>query len=142
MLDLSTYTGDPLNTLAKDFVRELEKERFRFEVTGCGPRPKERKTLRIYWGDVWVAQTHADLWNAKKPFVCLFRSPGDGANRNGVAHAPLGFEKTEFAKQHRCNPDQLHLKTVKSEGKSYLLVRDAETAIVLLRARVKELNVA
>lgn len=142
MLDLSTYTGEPLNTLANDFIQVLETERFRIEVTGQGPRPKERKTLRIYCGGLWIGQMSAELWSAKKPFVCLLRFPSDSKRPDGVAHVPLGFDKIEFAKQHGCNPDQLHVKLVKSERKSYLLVRDVKTAIVLLRARAKELNEA
>jgi len=136
MLDLSTYTGAPLNAFVMDFIRMLQAEGFTINTTHQGPVPGERKTLRIYWRDVWIGQMKADLWSAKKPFVCLYRFPG--TRRDGVAHAPLGFDKSEFAKRHGCNPDQLHVN--ESEKKFYLLVQDAETALLLLRARVKRIN--
>lgn len=138
MLDLPDYTGAPLNELAEDFIRLLKSERFTINTTHQGPVPGERKTLRIYWRDVWIGLMNAGLWDAKKPFVCLYRFPS--ARRDGVAHAPLGFDKIEFAKRHGCNPDQLYVN--KSENKSYLLVRDAETAMLLLRVRIKRINEA
>ncbi len=140
MPDLSTYTGAPLNALASDFIRMLEAERFTVTATPQGPVPGERKTLRIYWSDIYVGQMKADLWGADEPFVCVYRFDKDGAPRKCRAAAPLGFNKLEFAKRYGCNPDQLH---VYSDGSgSYLLVRDAETAMLLLRARAKRINEA
>jgi len=138
MLDLSNYTGAPLNAFAMDFIRALKAERFTVATTHHGPVPGQRKTLRIYWGDVYVGQMTADLWEADEPFVCLYRFEKDGAPRKGVAHAPHGFDKLEFAKRHHCNPKQLHVH--RSERKSYLWVRDAETAMLLLRDRAKRIN--
>lgn len=140
MLDLSTYTGASLNTLVKDFIRVLEAERFRVEVTDQGPNQNERRTLRIFWGDVWVGLMNATMWNAKMPCVCLYRFDKVGAPRKCRAAAPLGFNKLDFAKQNGCDPDQLY---VHSDGSgSYLWVRDAETAMLLLRARAKRINEA
>lgn len=138
MLELSCYTGTPLNWLAMDFVQALKAARFTIGTTPQGPVPGQRKTLRIYWGDVWVAQMKADLWGAADPFVCLYRFEKNGSPRKDVAHVPHGFDKREFAKRHGCNPEQLH---VRKDGKeSYLLVRDSETALLLLRDRAKRIN--
>lgn len=138
MLELSNYTGAPLNSLATDFVRALKSARFIIATTPQGPVPGQRKTLRIYWGDVYVGQMKADLWGADVPFVCLYRFEKDGRPRDGVAYAPLGFDKLEFARRHGCDPKQLHVH--RSENKSYLWVRDAETAMLLLRDRAKRIN--
>jgi 5-methylcytosine-specific restriction protein A len=138
MPDLSNYTGAPLNRFAMSFIRALEAERFTVGTTHQGPVPGQRKTLRIYWGNVYVGQMTADLWAADEPFVCLYRFGKDGAPRDGVAHAPYGFDKVEFAKRYGCAPEQLHVH--RSECKSYLWVRDTETAMLLLRDRAKQIN--
>jgi 5-methylcytosine-specific restriction protein A len=138
MLDLSNYTGAPLNAFAMDFVRALQAERFTVATTSQGPVPGERKTLRICWGDVYVGQMKADLWEADEPYVCLYRFEKDGAPRKDVAHVPPSFDKREFAMRHGCNPEQLHVH--RSGNKSYLLVRDAKTAMLLLRDRARRIN--
>ncbi|QNA87918.1 hypothetical protein G4G28_04540 [Massilia sp. Dwa41.01b] len=139
MPDLSNYTGAPLNAFATQFVRTLEAERFRVATTPQGPVARERKTLRIYWGDVWVGQMKADLWGAKEPFACLYRFEKDGAPRKDVAHVPPGFDKHDFAKRHGCNPGQLHVHRSEND-KSYLWVRDAGTAMLLLRDRARRID--
>lgn len=140
MPDLTGYTGDPLNAFALKFISLLEAERFTVSTTGRGPNPRERKTLRINWGNVYVGQMKADLWGASDPFVCVYRFDKDGSPRKCIAAAPLGFDKLEFAKRYGCNPDQLYVHTDGSG--SYLWVRDTETAMVLLRARAKRINEA
>lgn len=140
MLDLSTYTGPPLNMLAKDFIRVLEAERFRVEVSDHSRNPNERRTLRIYWGDVWVGLMSATMWNAKVPCVCLYRFDRPDAPRKCRAAAPVGFSRLEFAAHNGCDPDQLYVH--KDGSGSYLWVRDAETAMTLLRSRARRINEA
>ena len=140
MLDLSNYTGAPLNALAMDFIRALEAERFTIAATPQGPVPGVRKTLRICWDGVFVALMNTDLWGGDEPFVCSYRFEKVGAPRKGVAHIPLGFDKLEFARRHGCSPQQLHVHN--DEDKSYLRVRDVQTAMLLLRARASRINAA
>jgi hypothetical protein len=130
MADLSNYTGKPLNAFAESFIRALEAESFTVSATAQGPREDQRKTLRIAWRGIYIAQMSEGLWGRKVPYACLYRFT---KNREpfSIAKAPQGFDKDKFAQQHGCDPALLHVHSDYSG--SYLWVKDEATSLLLMR---------
>lgn len=131
MPDLSNYTGRPPNAFVMSFIRALEAEGFAVAPTGQGPRPGQRKTLRITWRDIYIGQLGEGLWGRKIPYACLYRFRRDGKRFSLANKAPQGFDKDAFAQQHGCDPDLLHVH-IDYSG-SYLWVQDEATSLLLMQ---------
>lgn len=127
--DGSTYTGRPPTEFARRVIATLEAHGFTVAPTGQGPN-KQRKTLHIGWRGVCIGLMSEGLWSRKLPYACLYRFPKDKPPYS-VAKAPQGFDKSEFARQHRCDPSLLHVYSDYSG--SYLWVQDEATSLHLMQ---------
>lgn len=139
MPDLSNYTGSAPNAFAMSFIHSLEAEGFNVAPTAQGPIQGERKTLRIYWRGIYIGLMSETLWGRKLPYVCLYRFSKVGSI-SSVSKAPLGFDKNEFARQHGCAPDLLHVHTDYSG--SYLWVQNEATGLRLMEDWARRIDAA
>lgn len=130
MPNLLIYTGNAPNAFAMSFIRALEAEGFTVSPTVRGPREDQRKTLRITWRGIYIGLMSEVLWGRKIPYACLYRFTKNGEPFS-VAKAPQGFDKGEFARQHGCDPDLLHVHSDYSG--SYLWVQDESTSVRLMQ---------
>lgn len=133
---LSTYTGNPPNEFAKHVIQTLEAHGFTVAPTMQGPNDK-RKTLRISWRGVFIGLMSEGLWGRKVPYACLYRFTKTDT-LDTIAKAPHGFDKNEFARQHGCSPDMLHVHTDYSG--SYLWVQDEATALHLMQSWARRID--
>lgn len=133
---LARYTGEPPNAFAHQVIQALRAEGFTVATTTQGPN-KERKTLRIGWRGEFIGLMSEGLWGRKVPVACLYRFPKD-AGTSTVAAAPTGFDKIDFARQHGCDPDLLHVNTDYSG--SYLWVQDQATTLHLMRDWARKID--
>lgn len=127
--NLSGYTGNPPNEFAQRVIETLVAHGFTVATTTQGPN-EQRKTLRIGWRGAFIGLMSEGLWGRKVPYACLYRF-ANGEAPATVAKAPEGFDKYEFARQHGCDPNLLHVNT-DSSG-SYLLVQDEATTLYLMQ---------
>lgn len=130
MPDLSGYTGNPPNSFAMSIIDALEAEGFRVATTTQGPNKDQRKTLRISWRGIYIGLMSETLWRRKTPYACLCRFADDGASLSIPKAAP-GFNKDDFARQHGCDPDLLHVH--RDSSGEYLWVSDKATTLRLMR---------
>lgn len=129
MPDLTGYTSPHLpNALAQDFIKRIEAENFEVATTPQVTYGK-RETLWVTWRGKYVALMRHTLWGRKRdPFVCIYRFD--------TAKVPANFDKDAFARSRGVDAAQIDVK-VERDG-SYLRVRDAATAVRLLRAHAEE----
>lgn len=127
--NVSSYTGNSPNEFAKGVIQLLEAHGFNVAPTTQGPN-EQRKTLRISWRNVFIGLMSEGLWGRKIPYACLYRFAKSSAF-NSIAKAPQGFDKDEFARQHGCDPDRLHVQTDYSG--SYLWIQDGATTLHLMQ---------
>lgn len=72
------------------------------------------------------------MWMAQPPFALLYRFSAP-APRLSVAHAHVGLDIDEFAREHGIDPSALSLRFESSENKNYLRVRDIDAALKLMQ---------
>lgn len=137
MPDLLNYTGKPPNSFATHFIHTLEAEGFRVASTAQGPRGDQRKTLRITWRGIYIGLMAESFWGRKVPYACLYRFTKRDA-LNSVNKVPQGFDKHEFATQHSCDLNMLHLHSDYSG--SYLWVQDEATSLRLMRDWARKID--
>jgi hypothetical protein len=126
---LSNYTGNPPNEFAKRVIKTLSAHGFTVAPTDQGPND-QRKTLRISWRGVFIGLMTEALWGRKVPYACLYRF-AKSTSPYSIAKAPKGFDMCEFARQHGCDPNLLHVHTDYSG--SYLWVQDETTTLRLMQ---------
>jgi hypothetical protein len=126
---LSNYTGNPPNEFAKRVIKTLSAHGFTVAPTDQGPND-QRKTLRISWRGVFIGLMAEGLWGRKLPYACLYRFE-KSSPLHSIAKAPKGFDMYEFARQHGCDPNLLHVHTDYSG--SYLWVQDEATTLRLMQ---------
>lgn len=130
IVTLPGYTGAPPTEFAMGIIRSLRKEGFSVTATTQGPVAAQRRTLRITWQGIFIGAMSEQLWLHTPSYACLYRFPKDDALAS-VAKAPPHFDRQTFAREHRCDPDRLHVYTDYSG--SYLHVEDETTTLLLMQ---------
>jgi hypothetical protein len=129
---LEGYTGEPPNEFAQRVFDTLESNGFKIATTTQGPVEGSSRTLRVTYRGIYIGQMRDTMWMAQPPFALLYRFPAP-APRLSVAHAHVGLDIDEFAREHGIDPLALSLRFESSENKSYLRVRDIGAALKLMQ---------
>lgn len=138
MRDLTDYGGEPLFPASiEDFFRLLERDGFTIGVSKQPTFGNKRWTLLVRWRDVKVAYTRQDMWGGAQPTL-LGHHFGPGS-LSGADACPPGFHLAAFSALHGCSPEAFYVRR-DGNGKSYLRIRSAESALRVLHASAREVD--